>query len=162
VATVNGGGAGLCGLQLGGDGPLFELGELDVSAGQDVRVFSSSGAGVAFKEAVTVAATASLTVQGTFSTVGFDGTVDVAGALVFLGAMQLTDGTGITAPVASGGTVSIHGGVTVEFPDGSTPTISGALPGKVTAILGGKTVGSLAFSESGAMTGTRPGGNWPT
>jgi hypothetical protein len=43
----------------------------------------------------------------------------------------------------------------------STPAICGALPGTSTATLGVETVGSLSFSESGGMTGTGPGGNWP-
>eukprot|EP01046_Picozoa_sp_COSAG06_P081097 COSAG06_NODE_28296_length_577_cov_0.476987_1_plen_192_part_11 len=46
------------------------------------------------------------------------------------------------------------------FPDGTTPTISGDLPGSVTAVLLDETVASLSF-DGQAMVGMGPGGNWP-
>lgn len=140
---------------------MFELGRLTISAGLDVRIFSSSGgSGVIFCGAVDVAATGSLTIQGFFSTIGFTNHANIAGGLVFSGSMALTDGACIVAAVVNSGTISIHGGVTMIFPDESSPTISGALPGAMIVTLGRKAVGSLSF-DGDTMSGTGPGGNWP-
>ena len=161
ASTVSGGGAGMYGLQVSRAGAI-EIAELTVSTGQDVRVFSSNGgSGVTFS-AVTVMATGVLTLQGSFSTIGFADRVSIAGALVFSGAMTLTYGSSIIAALDNGGRgVSMHGGVMMVFPDGSAPTVSGALPGSLTATASGRTVASLSLSNAGIVRGTGPGGNWP-
>ena len=57
------------------------------------------------------------------------------------------------------GTVSFSN-VTMAFPDGSSPTLAGSLPGTLTATLNGLAVATLTRSLDGVVTSSGPPGCW--
>ena len=88
VQMVNDGSTGLIGLQLSRDGVTFEIGELNVVDGQDVRVFSTAeGATVRHTGPINVATGGMLTIGGTIATLEFAYTETF---VVAVGAMMQT------------------------------------------------------------------------
>eukprot|EP01052_Picozoa_sp_SAG31_P007759 SAG31_NODE_374_length_16577_cov_9.902173_12_plen_1507_part_00 len=78
VSTVNAGAPGMYGLQLR-PAQAFSIGALQVSGGQDVRVFTSGNrAAATFTGPVSVASAGSLTLRGSFSALEFLSTVDLS------------------------------------------------------------------------------------
>eukprot|EP01046_Picozoa_sp_COSAG06_P024203 COSAG06_NODE_1959_length_7980_cov_19.961426_6_plen_825_part_00 len=137
VAAVNSGATGLIGLQISTDGQALELGAMDVVSGQDVRVFSTASDTTLTSHFLTVATGGMLTISGT---------------------VQLTDFFLVSASWLSvnAGTVAFDGGVTAVLPDGTAPSISGSIPGTLTAEWGGSTVVSIARSDSSATASFTP------
>eukprot|EP01043_Picozoa_sp_COSAG02_P059555 COSAG02_NODE_7614_length_2933_cov_18.892025_3_plen_529_part_01 len=137
VAAVNSGATGLIGLQISTDGQALELGAMDVVSGQDVRVFSTAS---------------DTTLTSCFLSVATDGMLTISGTV------QLTDFFLVSAAWLSvnAGTVAFDGGVTAVLPDGTAPSISGSIPGTLTAEWGGSTVVSIARSDSSATASFTP------
>jgi hypothetical protein len=137
VAAVNSGATGLIGLQISTDGQALELGAMNVVSGQDVRVFSTAS---------------NSTLAGRFLSVA------TGGMLTISGTVQLTDFFLVSAAWLSvnAGTVAFDGGVTAVLPDGTAPSISGSIPGTLTAEWGGSTVVSIARSDSSATASFTP------
>eukprot|EP01043_Picozoa_sp_COSAG02_P016429 COSAG02_NODE_722_length_18047_cov_5.952803_6_plen_1621_part_00 len=110
VAAVQSGVAGLLGLQLTSDSQAFELPELSVAAGQDVRVFVvAAGASVTFGGTVSISgAGAGLTVRGSIDMLSFSApaTVSVSGTLSIEGAIGTLEFSG-GLDVAEESTVSL-------------------------------------------------------
>ena len=134
LVTVSQGAPGMFGLQLSRNQQVFRISSLRVSSGQDVRVFSSAmGSTLAFTGGTSIAEAGSLTISGTVS---------------------LSDSAIVTVGLA-GGRLSVQGSVTVGFPDGTDPVVSGELPGTLTAQLGQRTVGVTTRSRlDGAVSST--------
>ena len=134
VAAVNSGATGLIGLQISTDGQALELGAMSIVSGQDVWVFSTASdstlafAGTTFPN-VQVASGGMLTISGP---------VHITAAFFTLMLLSVNSGT-----------VSLGAGVTIVRMDGTTPVLSGSLPGTLTAELNGVTVGTITRAEGG-------------
>jgi hypothetical protein len=84
--------------------------------------------------------------------------VPEGGKLTLEGPMALRNTNIIAIGTTSLGKVSLAGGVTVQYPDGSTPIVSGQLPGTMTAELDGQVIGTVSRAADGTVTVTT-GGN---
>ena len=109
LATVSEGTSGMFGLLLSGTARAFSIGALQVSGGQDVRVFTSgTSLAATFTGPIVVAPAGSLAVRGSFSRVNFLSNVDVQVDASIL--ISVNDGAEAT-PADSA--LTLHGAATI-------------------------------------------------
>jgi hypothetical protein len=146
LAAIGSGLPGTYVLRLVGDAMQFVIAAMHIHPYQDVRVISTATGG---------------------STVGFnpdninDGGVTLAAAasLEIRGDITLTNAVllGCAAdPSMNLGSVSLQSGVKVMFSDGTTPAVTGELPGTMAAESNGRSVGTLVRAEDGSVTSSLP------
>eukprot|EP01043_Picozoa_sp_COSAG02_P052692 COSAG02_NODE_5716_length_4101_cov_2.727886_1_plen_1022_part_00 len=140
IAAIGSGLPGMYVLRLIGDAQSFSIPQLDIFPYQDVRILSTA-TGDSTLEFETSAGHPSPT-----------GVVIAAAAqFTIVGSIVLTD-TRLLACLASTGhnqgLASLSDNVQVTLRDGSTPVVSGSLPGTLTATLNGATVGTVSRASA--------------
>ena len=116
-----------------GDAMQFVIAAMRIHPYQDVRILSTAtgGSTLSFASSVPVAAAAQLTVTGGITLSNIE--------ILFS-----------AAHIHNLGQVTLANGVTVSLPDGTTPAVSGTLPGTVTA--GTVTVSRATAADQGTWT----------
>eukprot|EP01051_Picozoa_sp_SAG22_P003434 SAG22_NODE_166_length_16765_cov_30.782791_16_plen_1401_part_00 len=142
LTTVSRGAPGMYGMQLSGTAHAFTIGDVHVSGGQDVRIFSSgTSLSVTFIDQVAVAPGGSMFVRGSFSTIDFSSSIDVQddasmvistndgaeasalseSALTFHGAISVGERSSLSIRAAAG---SVSFGSRISAPDAATVVLS--------------------------------------